>query len=226
MHCAVSGFANIFKEPYEACCITGGRPHLKCHVASTAAEIEEHQRFRYDVFGKECGFLTEGDCPDGRDCDDFDRCSAHFMVREADSGRIVACSRLTFANPYGGSYTERFFDFPPLSCPRSAICEVNRFGISPQYRGRAGRRVRLLLFREMLAMAKERGLTQALITVHRPFGMVLRRDGVPLVPIPASIRAYSGYYSRYFDPSDNEPFRVEVAALERFLLSEMQASPA
>src|SRR3546814_10336966 len=65
---------------------------FEVRLAETDAEIRATQHLRYEVFAGELGAAIDGG-EAGLDHDQFDRFCRHLMVCEAESGRIVACTR-------------------------------------------------------------------------------------------------------------------------------------
>src|SRR3546814_19341095 len=66
---------------------------FEVRLAETDAEIRATQHLRYEVFAGELGAAIDGG-EAGLDHAQFDRFCRHLMVCEAESGRIVACTRI------------------------------------------------------------------------------------------------------------------------------------
>lgn len=185
--------------------------------AADPSETKAHQAFRFQVFGEECGYLDETDCPDRLDVDGFDPYSSQVIALL--NGTIVGCCRLTRNNPVGGSYTERFFHLPPPPVDRDRIAEINRFAIAKDHRrGAESKTIRFGMFRILYEEAVKMGIEHTYLTMHRPFFTLLKRDGIPFVMIEGyRIREYNGYYSRYFDPADTCPSILHRDAFAAFM---------
>lgn len=183
------------------------------------SDIMRHQAFRFEVFVDECGYIDRELCQRGLECDHYDDVSTHCAV-ENERGEIIACTRLTFDNDQGKSYTEEFFLLPEPPLPRGQIAEINRFGIRRDYRtlGGEGRTVRLGLYLLLLLEAERKDVAMAYLTVHRSFSLLLRRDKVPFIYLDNyDFRLYSGYYAKYFDPSDTLPAVIGADAMRMYL---------
>ncbi|MGO3742349.1 GNAT family N-acetyltransferase [Kerstersia sp.] len=105
-----------------------GEAGLVAGLASTAEEIEQVQRLRYQVFSEEMGAVLHG-CEDGLDRDRFDPWCEHLMVRELGSGRVVGTYRILTpqgARGAGGYYSESEFDLSGLGEIRQELVEFGR----------------------------------------------------------------------------------------------------
>ena len=182
---------------------------MKVKILKNSNEILEMQKFRYEIFGRQCGYLDETDCPDGIDRDQFEDDSSHICAT-TDNGEIVGCCRATFR----GSYVELFFEFPPLDFPREDWFEINRFGISPAYR--RDKQLRFLMYQTLAILGLEKKLPYCLVTVHHSFYQILKADRCPINPIENFTRKkYSGYYSKY--PEQNQVYLIDCRIFcERF----------
>ncbi len=108
------------------------RPRFEVGFAQTRAEVQESQRLRYRIFAGELGAQID-DAGTGLDHDQYDPHCEHLLVREADSGRIIACTRvLTDARAHkaGGFYSANEFDLAMLdSLPgRFTVPECSEVG--------------------------------------------------------------------------------------------------
>jgi putative hemolysin len=100
-------------------------------IAACAEEVAEAQALRHRCFP-----LPDGAAPwpDGREADAFDRLCQHGLVRDQDSGRLVACFRLLLLNDgaeIGRSYSAQFYDLRRLEIFAGPIAELGRFCIDP-----------------------------------------------------------------------------------------------
>lgn len=184
---------------------------------ATPEEIADHQAFRFGIFGEECGYLDYVDCPLGRDDDGFDPFSSHAFALKL--GEYAGCCRLTYSNDVGGSYTEKFFHLPPPPVDRSRIAELNRFAIAaPHRRSSDSKTVMFGMFGVLYEEAIAKGIEYVYLTMHRPFFVLLRRMGIPFVFIEDyQIKEYSGYYWKYFDPSDTVPSILNTEAFGGYM---------
>ena len=107
--------------------------------ARTTKEVEEAQRLRYQVFVEELGVNAAQNHPE-MDVDEFDAYCQHLIVRDADSGLVVACYRLLTpdcATRRGKLYSDGEFDLGRLASIRASSVEMGRACIHPAHRGGA-----------------------------------------------------------------------------------------
>jgi putative hemolysin len=105
-------------------------------VASTAAEVEEAQRLRWQVFVDEQG-ATPDPGAHGVEADRYDPYCQHLIVRDMENGVAVGTYRVLTARQarrLGGFYTEQEFDLGGLSGERDRIVEIGRSCVHPEYR--------------------------------------------------------------------------------------------
>lgn len=107
--------------------------------AKTRDEIVETQRLRYRVFADEMGaeiHNTEA----GVDSDQYDAYCRHLMVRDLNSGRVVACTRILTddqAPRAGGFYSANEFDLSMLDSLPGRVMEVGRTCVDAEFRNGA-----------------------------------------------------------------------------------------
>jgi putative hemolysin len=109
---------------------------LFAELAATAQDIREAQSLRFRVFGEEMGATLKGS-EQGIDVDEYDSVCQHLVVREANSGRVVGCTRLltdTQARRIGRFYSETEFDLGPVLTLPGRLLEIGRTCIAPEYR--------------------------------------------------------------------------------------------
>jgi putative hemolysin len=91
---------------------------LFVELAATDTAVRESQVLRYRVFAEELGArLPQADA--GLDCDPYDPHCHHLLVRELDSGSVIASTRLLSADrarSAGGFYSENKFDLGHIRC--------------------------------------------------------------------------------------------------------------
>ncbi|MCS6945597.1 MAG: GNAT family N-acyltransferase [Sutterellaceae bacterium] len=124
-------------------CLDAGaaeRSHrLTLSIARTAAEVEDAQRLRYEVFAEELGARIDSPRA-GLDADEFDRWCDHLIVRDARTSQAVATYRILppeRARACGRRYSEREFDLTPLRDILPLAVEVGRSCVHRNYRGSA-----------------------------------------------------------------------------------------
>lgn len=114
-------------------------PRLAARLAASWDEVAEAQALRHRVFAGEMGARLASRRP-GLDEDRFDRFCDHLLVRRAESGEVVACSRLlsdVAAVRAGGYYSQTEFDLDAVLALPGRILEVGRTCVAPGYRNGA-----------------------------------------------------------------------------------------
>lgn len=114
------------------------RGEYRLHFATTAAELDEILRLRYDVYNLELGEGLEESARTGRDADAFDAQCHHLLVRHKDSGECVGTYRLqtaAMARTGCGFYTDQEFRIAELpESIREEAVEVGRACIGRAHR--------------------------------------------------------------------------------------------
>jgi len=106
-------------------------------IACDEATIRETQLLRYRVFAEEMGAHLHTRIA-GLDYDEFDDHCDHLLVRDTQSGRIVACTRLLGdhqAARAGGFYSEQEFDLGGVLGLPGRFLEIGRTCVDPDQRG-------------------------------------------------------------------------------------------
>lgn len=115
------------------------RTRFEVRFARSRDEILATQQLRYRIFAGELGAQLE-DAGDGIDHDPFDPFCEHLMVVEADSERIVACTRILtdrMAPGAGGFYSAGEFDLAMLDSLPGRMMEIGRTCVDAEYRSGA-----------------------------------------------------------------------------------------
>lgn len=111
-------------------------PGLRAHLASGPTDLEAAQRLRYQVFGEEMGArLAEPES--GLDRDHLDAHCHHLLVRDVQTGEVVACTRILTeesASTAGGFYSLSEFDLGPLTNLPGRTLEVGRTCVRADHR--------------------------------------------------------------------------------------------
>jgi putative hemolysin len=114
-------------------------PRFAVSFATTPAEVLETQRLRYRIFAGELGAHIEGGAA-GVDQDEYDAYCRHLLVRELDSGQIVACTRILTddqAALAGGFYSAGEFDLSMIDSLPGRVMEIGRTCVHADYRSGA-----------------------------------------------------------------------------------------
>jgi putative hemolysin len=115
------------------------KPSLHAELALTESDIRESQRLRYRIFSEELGAKLHSPV-EGLDIDRFDDYCHHLLVRNSDSGQVIASTRLlpsTKAQETGGFYSESEFDLTNINKLDGRILEIGRTCVDPAYRSGA-----------------------------------------------------------------------------------------
>lgn len=113
--------------------------HLAVELISNPAALREALALRFLVFSEECGALLPS-AETGLDQDGFDLYCEHLAVRDLDTGRLVATTRMLDsqrARLAGSFYSEGEFQLVGLPQLRGEILEIGRTCVHPDYRNGA-----------------------------------------------------------------------------------------
>jgi putative hemolysin len=114
-------------------------PRFEVRFAESPAEILETQRLRYRIFAEELGAAIDGG--DAQiDADQYDAYCRHLTVREAGTGRLVACTRILTddqAARAGGFYSSGEFDLRMIDSLPGRVMEVGRTCVDAEFRSGA-----------------------------------------------------------------------------------------
>ncbi len=114
-------------------------PRFAAAFAQDQAEVLESQRLRYRIFAQELGAQIDGG-GEGVDCDQYDPYCKHLLVREIDSQRIVACTRILTddqAPNAGGFYSASEFDLQMIESLPGRLMEIGRTCVDAEFRNGA-----------------------------------------------------------------------------------------
>lgn len=133
--------------------------NLEVFIASRQEDIEASQALRYHVFMEEMGAHATAEMQQlRRDFDEYDAVCNHLLViehQEAGGYRVVGTYRLLrreAMQPVGRFYSEGEFDISAIKTMDTAILEVGRSCVHPDFRSRA---VMQLLWRGIGAYVKK-----------------------------------------------------------------------
>ncbi|MEC7119864.1 MAG: GNAT family N-acyltransferase, partial [Pseudomonadota bacterium] len=109
-------------------------PKLECQIAKDATAILEVQQFRAKVFGA----AYQIEFADGIDHDPFDQYSIHVLVRDTQTQKIIACTRVITPEAkqkLGAYYSESEFQLDDYLQDKKDVYEIGRTCVDEAYRG-------------------------------------------------------------------------------------------
>lgn len=114
-------------------------PRFSVGFAETREEILETQRLRFRIFSGELGASMKH-ADEGIDRDQYDEYCRHLTVRDLDTGRVIACTRILTdeqAQRAGGFYSANEFDLRMLDSLPGRVMEVGRTCVDAEFRNGA-----------------------------------------------------------------------------------------
>jgi len=112
------------------------KPRFEVGFAANRQEVLETQQLRYRIFAGELGAKIDG----GIDHDQYDPFCRHLLVRETETGKVIACTRILTgdrASDAGGFYSESEFDLAMLDSLPGRVLEIGRTCVDADYRSGA-----------------------------------------------------------------------------------------
>ncbi|MGF1642079.1 MAG: GNAT family N-acetyltransferase [Thiotrichales bacterium] len=109
---------------------------LVVELAADAQDVLESQRLRYRIFAEEGGARLEGGDA-GVDRDYYDTFCQHLLVRDTETGEVVASTRIltdTQARQTGGFYSADEFELNGLLPLPGRVMEIGRTCVHRDYR--------------------------------------------------------------------------------------------
>ncbi len=158
---------------------------LAVGLATSAQEVEQAQRLRYQVFTEDLGVVFPG-ARDGLDEDRFDAWCEHLLVRELDTGRVVGTYRILTpgaARQAGAYYSESEFDLAGLAPIRAGLVEFGRSCTHADHRNGAA----IMLLWSGLAEFLRRGSYQYVLGCA---SVSLRDDGAAAAEVYRSVAGH------------------------------------
>ena len=105
--------------------------------ASSAQDVDDAQRLRFDVFNVELGEGLASSRESGRDVDAFDAVCDHLVVRDSRTTEVVGTYRMqsgSHAAECLGYYSEAEFDLTPYEQYRAQVVELGRACVHADHR--------------------------------------------------------------------------------------------
>jgi N-acyl-L-homoserine lactone synthetase len=154
-------------------------------VADTR-EKDELFRLRYQVYCQEKQWLKEVDYPDGREIDEFDPHSVHFLALK--DNWVVGTVRAIFPSELGLPIINSF----GITVPEHVIhyVEISRLAVAKEARGLE---LTMGLLHTLFAWCLERGITYGYAVVESDLLDFLIRLGYPFKKLGVKKYLYGGY---------------------------------
>ncbi|MFP4472636.1 MAG: GNAT family N-acyltransferase [Candidatus Omnitrophota bacterium] len=177
-------------------------------------------RLRLKVYGEQCGFFNIDEYPEGEERDKYDAQSAHFLIRDGLSRKILIAARLILP----GAHRLPVFDHVPelyrqyASCTK-ACAEISRFVLNKSayfdYQKRRAAALggvpTLAVYREMFSIlyaqlyqrAVESGIQHGFALMEKGLYRLAKLQGFSFAPVGETIDVYGPV----------KPYYLEVASL-------------
>jgi N-acyl-L-homoserine lactone synthetase len=166
-------------------------------LASETWEMDELLRLRYQVYCKEKQWLKADDYPDGRETDQFDAHSVHFLALK--NNEVAGTVRAIFPSESGLPITNLF----RITVPESVIhyVEISRLAVDKDARGLE---FTIGLLHALFSWCVERGVTHGYAVLENNLLEFLMRIGYPFKKVGDQKFLYGGY---------NLPVCMELSAI-------------
>ena len=115
------------------------QPRFVLRFAETAEEVAATQHLRYRIFAEELGAQIDDD-GQKLDIDQYDAHCRHLMVKIAETGELVASTRVLdgeVAAEIGGFYSASEFDLAMLDALPGRVLEIGRTCVAAEHRNGA-----------------------------------------------------------------------------------------
>ena len=156
-------------------------------------EMEQIHKLRYSVYCVEKGFLSKEDYPGGREYDEYDQHSAHFLAVDTDDdGEILGTLRLIL-NSELGFPVEKLFSLKRPINDRARTVEMSRLIVAKQARN-ITLQILMGLSREVYWYAREHEVEDCYAVLEDPLLRLLKRVGLPFRVIGEE-KWYMGAYT-------------------------------
>jgi N-acyl amino acid synthase of PEP-CTERM/exosortase system len=170
-------------------------PSFTVRRAVTPEDLELVYKLRYQVYGVERGFLGPEDASEGRECDEFDAHSIHFLAVDAQ-GTPIGTVRLVLNSQKGFPINQHCVFTEDIASLSAQSAEISRLAISKVFRKEAGgvlvdqagsvsvdgvnRQciVLMSLLRAMYQATKELGIEYWQVAMERSLFVLLKRQGM------------------------------------------------
>ena len=147
---------------------------MEYRVVKTLKEKEDVFRLRYRVFCLEKKWLNPEEYPDGKETDEYDQHSVHFLAAN-DTAKIVGTARAIFPSELG---LPVFNNFEDIAIPDDVerYVELSRLIVAKETRGLT---VTIGLLKSILNWCLYEGITTAFVIVEERMLNFLLRLGYP-----------------------------------------------
>jgi N-acyl-L-homoserine lactone synthetase len=155
-------------------------------LAVETGEKDELFRLRYQVYCKEKQWLKESDYPDGREIDEYDPHSVHFVAIKND--KVAGTARAIFPSELGLPILNSFNVAVPAHV--TSYVEISRLAVFREARGLA---FTLGLLRTLSAWCLEKGITNGYAVLENDLLDFLVRLGYPFKQVGEKKYLYGNY---------------------------------
>jgi len=195
---------------------TIGNSKFTFQLAETPQLLEEVYRLRYQVYCHECNFLKPEDYPEGKEKDEYDEHSLHFIASDEEGPigtmRLILNSALGFPLE---AHCNGALQIDKKSLPRNNLAEISRLVISKLYRRRKDdglyyspdlnektvlspsevilKRIRPMafgLYREIYQESRRRDIKLWYALMEKPLWILLRMHCFVFTPVGTEINVY------------------------------------
>lgn len=156
-------------------------------IAATLKEKEEIYKLRYRVFCQEKQWLNQNDYPDGKEIDEYDEHSVHFLAQKADE--IVGTTRIIFPSDLDLPIVKNFEI--TISDHVERYVELSRLVVAKKVRGLE---VIVGLLCSVLDWGLSEGITHGYAIVEEKLIRFLARLGYPFHKLGQG-KVYFGAYT-------------------------------
>ena len=168
--------------------IASAGEELIVEIARTPKQILEAKQLRYRVYCQERGFEPG---QNNVEQDDFDAQSRHVLVRSRLNGEIYGTVRVVLSGENSEFPMEHLCEKSVLaSLPRPRTGEVSRFALTRDRTGlspAASALMRLCLFRGIVQIAGEEGLTHLCALIEKTLLRLLQSSAIHFRPVGPAV---------------------------------------
>lgn len=176
------------------------------YTSEDEKELDEIFRIRYQTYCEEYGYLDKKLYTDKREFDEYDKCSAHFILR-TKKDELAASLRLILPTRLGFPIEKHFrFNIDTASLPHTKAVEISRLIVAKRFRRRF---LLLAMVKGIFAFTRANDITHAYSVLDEKLFPVLKNMGFPFKQIgPPTL--YQGI---------TRPYILDVAEMTETLMN-------